>query len=202
MRVFRQASSRSHGGVCGWGPGRGSGAGRAGPRGGSTSPGGRVGSICTSRVRLVWGISPRDGGRGRRGEGWRGGQARSCPSRWGWCWRGGAAPSGLLGRASASEPRRSEFPYAPGRAVRAVGGQATHSPKLGPGVLCTGEDSSLSPGLWPGTPAPSPSQSWQTARTPVPVRAFGPGLRSPVPSSPSAKPGLQSPVHLSLSEFG
>ena len=81
-------------------------------------------------------------------------------------------------------------------------GQATHSPKLGPGVLCTGEDSSLSPGLWPGTPAPSPSQSWQTARTPVPVRAFGPGLRSPVPSSPSAKPGLQSPVHLSLSEFG
>ena len=74
------------------------------------------------RVRLVWGIAPMDGGRGRRGEGWRGGQARSCPSRWGWCWRGGAAPSGLLGRASASEPRRSEFPYAPGRAVRAVGG--------------------------------------------------------------------------------
>ena len=59
------------------------------------------------RVRLVWGIAPMDGGRGRRGEGWRGGQARSCPSRWGWCWRGGAAPSGLLGRASASEPRRS-----------------------------------------------------------------------------------------------
>ena len=76
------------------------------------------------RVRLVWGIAPMDGGRGRRGEGWRGGQARSCPSHWGWCWRGGAAPSGLLGRASASEPRRSEFPYAPGRAVRAVGAAA------------------------------------------------------------------------------
>ena len=63
---------QSHGGVCGWGPGRGSGAGRTGPRGGSTSLGGRVESICTSRVRLVWGISPRDGGRGRRGEGRRG----------------------------------------------------------------------------------------------------------------------------------
>ena len=38
---------QSHGGVCGWGPGRGSGAGRTGPRGGSTSLGGRVESICT-----------------------------------------------------------------------------------------------------------------------------------------------------------
>jgi hypothetical protein len=73
--------------------------------------------------------------------------------------------------------------------------QATHSPKLGPGVLCTGEDSSLSPGLWPGTPAPSPSQSWQTARTPVPVRA-SPGLRpgTPVPSPIQSEHQAGTPV--------
>ena len=117
-----------------------------------------------------------------------------------------AAPDASHGATSAPQtipavPSATE-PQVNANALPAADTQATHSPKLGPGVLCTGEDSSLSPGLWPGTPAPSPSQSWQTARTPVPVRAFGPGLRSPVPSSPSTKPGLQSPVHPSLSEFG
>jgi len=76
VRVFPRASSKSHGGVCGWGPGRGSGAGRTGPRGGSTSMGGRVESICTpsraarlGRLRqwtVVGGGGARGGGAGRR----------------------------------------------------------------------------------------------------------------------------------------
>ena len=66
---------QSHGGVCGWGPGRGSGAGRTGPRGGSTSLGGRVESICTiacgssgasRQGTVVGGGGARDGGAGRR----------------------------------------------------------------------------------------------------------------------------------------
>ena len=101
------------------------------------------------RVRLVWGIAPMDGGRGRRCEGWRGGQARSCPSRWGWCWRGGAAPSGLLGRASASGPHAEGPPCrrASGRAPAVFVGRRAGSSD-GPPALVAHSPCRASPALF------------------------------------------------------
>ena len=95
---------QSHGGVCGWGPGRGSGAGRTGPRGGSTSLGGRVESICTiacgssgalRRWTVVGGGGARDGGAGRRDPAHRIG--------------GGAGAVGRRRRGSSVEPAPQSF---------------------------------------------------------------------------------------------